>query len=121
MSYMSDYSLALLENDSRKVAVNDSHSTYPVEYDREIDPDPRILDLEMRVQRLAVELIEFGGHAYPCHGRGVCTCGWNLAVSGDLWKHVGDSEDFEEALASWSDDAMAARAMRSQERAGPRA
>jgi hypothetical protein len=77
--------------------------TYPPAYDREVDPDPRLLELEILVARLTKERNRFGGHRHECRTRDQtgCECGWTFAQRDTLWDEVDDeSEDLDEAIES---------------------
>lgn len=75
---------------------------YPPAYDREVDPDPRLLELETQVARLSAERDRYGQHSLGCSGQDAtgCECGWWQARQGTLWEHVGDSEDIQQEIES---------------------
>lgn len=67
-------------------------ATMPLEYTQEVDPDPRIGELEIQVERLQAVVWYFGKHVYPCQGTllgRTCTCRLDEALGGTLWDGLG--------------------------------
>ena len=91
--------------------VSDPRPATPPVYGAEVDPDARILDLEMQVERLLGELAHFGRHLPSCQivDPDECECCFRQVANRPLWKGVGDSENIDTALEWWSDDAVAER------------
>jgi hypothetical protein len=99
-----------LGNDFFHLCLDDSHSTYPSAYDREVDPDPQILDLETAVERLKAERDHFGGHRRECRTStrddAGCECGWQQTQTtpNTLWDLSGDvTLDVHRAIDAWND------------------
>ena len=87
--------------------LDDSHSTYPSAYDREMDPDPQIVELETEVERLKAERNHYGGHRRDCFGADDegCQCGWQQTQTkvNTLWNLSGDvTIDIRRAIDSWN-------------------
>ena len=76
---------------------------YPPEYDRELDPDQRLLELEIEVDRLRAERNYYGRHKHVCRTRDKegCECGWVQARLDTLWDRSGvETVDLQRALES---------------------
>jgi hypothetical protein len=76
---------------------------YPSVYDSEVDPDPRLLELEILVNRLTKERNYYGGHRHGCRQQDAtgCECGWVVAKRGTLWDAVdAESQNLDEAIES---------------------
>jgi hypothetical protein len=99
-----------LGNDYNRCLDDSSHSTYPSAYDREVDPDPQIVELELLVDRLTAERNHFGWHRRECRtstrdDEG-CECGWQQTQTqhNTLWDLSGDGTiDIHRAIDSWND------------------
>ena len=97
-----------LGNDYDLCLDDSSHSTYPAAYDREIDPDPEIVELELLVERLKAERNHYGGHRHSCAGADDegCECGWQQTQGkhNSLWDLSGDiTTDIHRAIDAWND------------------
>ena len=49
--------------------VSDPRPWTPPEYDAEVDPDPRLIELEVDVDRLMAALHRWGRHDHECPAR----------------------------------------------------
>jgi|TARA_R110000824_G_scaffold32908_3_gene106092 hypothetical protein len=88
--------------------LDDSHRTYPSAYDREMDPDPQIADLETKVERLSQSFARWARHLDKCPARlfgsdpDSCRCGLQQERDGSLWA-AGDHSDLTKALSFLED------------------
>jgi len=104
MGYMNDLSIKMQEDEMTSLG-GYTPDLYPPSYDKEVDPNPRLLELETQVARLTAERNLYGRHVHGCCTENAtgCLCGWTQARKDTLWDYVDDSEDIEDAIESHHD------------------